>query len=70
MADRKDSDELEQMIDRHGLASVLSMVADICYEKSEHIESNWQDRQLAKLWTKCGTKLHATATSALVKALP
>lgn len=45
-------DALEAMIDRHGLSGVLKGMADICYEKQEHVESNWQDRALGKAWAK------------------
>lgn len=45
---------LEQLIDRCGLANVVSAVADICGEKAEHIRENWQDESTAFMWDKAG----------------
>lgn len=61
---------LEQMIDFHDLEGVLKGLADICYEKAEHIESAWQDTRLAKKWAKAGKKIHSLAVSPAVKGLP
>jgi hypothetical protein len=41
---------LETLIDKHGLAAVLSAMSEVCAEKAEHIRSNWQDRATAKPW--------------------
>jgi hypothetical protein len=41
---------LESVIDRHGIENVLMAISEICGGKAEHIESNWQDRTLAKAW--------------------
>lgn len=53
-----DKDKFEQIvetfIDSHGLASLCGSVAYICYEKSDHIKSTWQDTYLAKAWNKAG----------------
>lgn len=43
---------LEDLIDRHGLDMVLQALEDICYEKAEHLKSNWQDQPAASLWEK------------------
>jgi len=43
-------DDLEMMIDKHGLSKVLFWIAEICHEKADHVKSNWQDRELAKAW--------------------
>jgi hypothetical protein len=44
-------DEIEQMVDKVGLSKFLFMLAEVCNEKAEHIQTNWQDRNLAKEWT-------------------
>ncbi len=36
-----DTNKLEQWIDNDGLAFVLSKIADICYEKAQHIEEQY-----------------------------
>lgn len=45
-------DDLEQMIDRMGLSRVLFLMAEICAEKADHIETTWQDRPLSREWIK------------------
>jgi len=44
------TDELEAMIDRHGLTHVVTGLSLICSEKAEHIRCNWQDHGTAKVW--------------------
>uniref|UniRef100_A0A6H1ZR93 Uncharacterized protein n=1 Tax=viral metagenome TaxID=1070528 RepID=A0A6H1ZR93_9ZZZZ len=48
---------LEQYIDKHGATELLHVVAEIAYDKSEHILSNWQDEDLAWLWREWGSKV-------------
>ena len=43
-------EQLENMIDRSSVASVLRAVETIMREKSDHIASNWQDATLARAW--------------------
>lgn len=57
-----DSELIEKMIDRHGLASVLEMIAQICYEKGDHLRSNWQDETTAKVWDRDGRKIDTLAS--------
>jgi len=47
---RPELDQLEQVIDSHSMADVLDALEIIANEKAEHIETNWQDRCLAKTW--------------------
>jgi hypothetical protein len=50
---KEDSPEartLEDYVDRFGLTSVLSALADICLAKAEHLRENWQDRGMALDW--------------------
>jgi hypothetical protein len=42
--------ELERMVDNTSLASVLDALATIAAEKADHIDSNWQDAGLARVW--------------------
>lgn len=41
---------LEQLIDKHGLGAISEALSQVCYEKADHIRSNWQDNGLAKRW--------------------
>lgn len=42
--------DLETLIDCCGIDSVLMAVSEICGEKAEHVQTNWQDTALAKRW--------------------
>lgn len=59
------NDILEKLIDTHGLQAVIASLSQICFEKAEHIQENWQDDKLAKLWEK-NAKVLATAQSKLI----
>lgn len=50
-------DSLEMLVDHEGLSGVLSMLTEICFMKEEHIDTNWQDRKLAKLWGQAGGRV-------------
>ena len=49
-----ESDSIEAMIDKHGLGEVISAIAVICFEKADHLRSNWQDERTAKVWDNAG----------------
>lgn len=51
------AEHLEQLIDSYGLPRILETLADIAYAKAEHVQSNWQDKNLAKGWTNIGNQL-------------
>lgn len=51
----KEMEALEAMIDAANVQAVLVGISEICGEKAQHIEDNWQDYGLAKVWaTACG----------------
>jgi hypothetical protein len=52
---------LEALIDRFDVATVTSLLADICDEKAEHLLSTWQDKTIAAQWTAKARKLNRTA---------
>lgn len=52
--------KLEQMIDKYSVADVLIAIKDICDEKAEHIDMNWQDTQLANQWKKAAREIQKT----------
>lgn len=51
MAQEHDN-QLEDIVDVIGLTETLTALANICYLKAEHLESNWQDSASAKTWTR------------------
>jgi hypothetical protein len=60
---------IEQLIDRHSLAVVLSDIAAICAEKAEHIRANWQDANTAKPWQDIAPRIERVAQRALADSL-
>jgi hypothetical protein len=55
------TETLEAMIDRHGIIHIATAIELICNEKASHIETNWQDKKLAKKWDKAATRFRAVA---------
>lgn len=55
---------LETMIDHHGLSTVLTMIADVCGEKAEHLRAAWQDGGAARLWEKAARRVNGAAGAA------
>ena len=47
---QSECDQLERIIDVHGVECVLIALSGICGGKAESIASNWQDTLLAKQW--------------------
>lgn len=45
---------LEGMVDAMGLGKVLDLLADICVDKANHVQTNWQDKITAATWTQAG----------------
>lgn len=54
--------ELEDLIDSCGLSNVLESLGDICFEKADHVASNWQDDNLSKLWNRAATHCNSAAS--------
>jgi len=51
------ADQLESLIDRASLAMVLEALSQVCWEKADHLQSNWQDSAAAKTWHKAGNAI-------------
>lgn len=52
---------IEQLIDMLGTDQLLHGIAQVCFEKAEHIRTNWQDQELAQLWDKRADKITSLA---------
>lgn len=48
---------LESMVDSSSVRDLLEEIADICFEKAQHIRENWQDRVTAKTWDSDGNAI-------------
>ena len=42
--------QLEELVDQYSLQAILDLLESICYEKAEHLLSNWQDASSARAW--------------------
>jgi hypothetical protein len=50
---KEQSETLEALVDAYGLVNVAAELAQICSLKSQHISSNWQDDNTARMWMNC-----------------
>lgn len=57
--------ELERLIDRYDLESILDTLAEVCYEESARVLEVWQDKDLSNEWTKCGMIINHAETKVL-----
>ncbi len=58
---KEDKDMIEQIIDRNGLHKTLLLIEDICFEKAEHVRTNWQDEVLSKMWEHAANQVNMSA---------
>jgi hypothetical protein len=59
-------EQLEHLIDQNSLQCVLNTLADVCNEKAEHLQSNWQDTFTANLWTSRANAISKVADRPLM----
>lgn len=52
-----DKQELESILDRSSPQAMMNALAEVCFEKADHVRSNWQDESLAKVWERCGSMI-------------
>lgn len=58
---------LETSIDSSSLADVLEALAEICREKAQHLQENWQDERAANLWNRAANRVETCAASSAVQ---
>jgi hypothetical protein len=69
--DRKpDLYALETEIDECGLELVLDAIAEICHGKADHVASAWQDREMARAWTRAAKAIEHAVARAAIKLAP
>jgi hypothetical protein len=56
-----EKETLEQLIDLHGVGSVLSLIGDICTEKAEHLRESWNEEYTAKSWDATARRMARAA---------
>lgn len=61
--DAQEREALERMIDNTDIIAVMTALSEICGEKADHIEANWQDKPLARAWRNACGAIGCTAAS-------
>jgi lysozyme family protein len=57
-----DQNALEAFVDKAGgTRDVIESLANIVFEKAEHLRANWQDDRSARVWDRLGRKLNKMA---------
>ena len=54
-------DHIESLIDKHSLNYVLNCVAQICFEKADHVRTTWGDKTLANQFEKTAVSIERIA---------
>ena len=52
---------IELEMDKTSLAEIVDIVAEICAEKAQHVEENWDDPELARVWSEASASLLETS---------
>jgi hypothetical protein len=60
------NDALEQLIDSHGLGTVVEALAEVARDKAEHVRTAWQDEQYARHWDRAARELDKARSHILV----
>jgi hypothetical protein len=59
--------QIEGLIDQHGLNAVLSAIVLVCGEKAEHIATNWQENTVAAKWDEAANRLGSTMANLTIR---
>jgi len=60
------AEQIESLVDQYSVKELLEALADVCCEKAEHLEANWQDGESAKPWRRTATRVEAARIRAEV----
>ena len=52
-----ETEEIEKMVDLHGVREFLEGIWDVCSLKEQHILENWQDEVTAKSWERLAERI-------------
>lgn len=63
----EDKTTLEGLVDQYNLDNVVGALAEICFEKAEHVRTNWQDAYGARKWVQAGNQLMITCMNIKIK---
>jgi hypothetical protein len=55
-------EQLEALIDRHSLNTVIEALGEVAFAKSNHVAENWSDMAASKAWQIAGSGLQKLAS--------
>lgn len=60
---------LEEIVDAIGMEQTLENLSAVCFEKANHLRSNWQDSTASRLWDGVGRRIMAMASRGYIRIL-
>lgn len=60
---------VEKLVDGCTLFGVVEALQTICYEKADHLRSNWQDEASAKAWNRAGAVFNRVLDNPKIRSL-
>lgn len=67
--EEQQQEQLEDIVDKLGLATVLALLADICGRKVEHLLCNWQHASATRMWKQAAQRIDTARRSQAVQDL-
>ena len=64
------TEALEAILDSSKLDQVIHALGEICWAKAEHINNNWQDKELGTVWERAGNELASVSINYLITRVP
>lgn len=62
MDNKQLTEQLEKLVDLHGMKAVVESLAEVCTLKAAHLNENWQDfGAQPKAWDRIGKSLESLA---------
>lgn len=65
--DETDQREIEAIIDKHGLQTVLYAIQRIALDKADHIMESYGDKRLCKTWLKSAGQVATVAAKIAIQ---
>ena len=67
MTNTTNQDKLEQIVDSLGVKGTLEALAQVCFDKSEHLAVNWQDYSTGQLYSEIANAINQFAYNKIEK---
>lgn len=56
--------KMESLLDAYGLTEMINALITVCYDKADHVRTNWQDENMGKAWDYTARQLDKVDTEA------